>query len=107
MKAISTANYTIDRYYKGVVAAVQTLIELRILRLYAHDLKLRESITVYQHRGRRLRFSKTHEPRVEEAYSRHFLLLHHFESRSFSDCLVEHGPAESCGPGARPDSTRN
>jgi hypothetical protein len=46
---------------------------LRILRLHAHDLKLRESHTVYQHRGHPLRFSKTGEPKVEEAYSRHFV----------------------------------
>ena len=46
---------------------------LRILRLHAHDLKLHESITVYKHRSHLLRFSKTHEPKIEEAYSRHFI----------------------------------
>lgn len=49
---------------------------LRILRFHAHDLKLVPSMTVYTSwgRGRRqvLRFSKTGDPRIEEAYSRCF-----------------------------------
>jgi hypothetical protein len=46
---------------------------LRILRMHAHDMQLRESHTAYRHRGHRLQFSKTGEPKVEEAYSRHFV----------------------------------
>jgi hypothetical protein len=51
---------------------------LRILRMHAHDLNLVPSQTVYVRwgkRGRRapLRFSKTGDPRIEEAYGRHFL----------------------------------
>ncbi|HYI09856.1 MAG TPA: hypothetical protein VEK57_12400 [Thermoanaerobaculia bacterium] len=50
---------------------------LRILRMHVHDLKLRPSLTVYvRHgKGRRtpLRFTKTGDPKIEEAYSRHFL----------------------------------
>ena len=50
---------------------------LRILRFHAHDLKLAPSITVYMRWGsgpkQRLRFTKTGDPRLEEAYSRHFV----------------------------------
>ncbi len=50
---------------------------LRILRFHAHDLELVPSITVYTRWGRgpkqRLRFTKTADPRLEEAYARHFV----------------------------------
>ena len=50
---------------------------LRILRMHVHDLNMIPSITVYVKwgKGRRipLRFSKSGIPRLEEAYSRHFL----------------------------------
>lgn len=52
---------------------------LRILRLHAHDLNLKPSITVYQRKidGRKipLQFSKSGEKNLEEAYSRHFVKL--------------------------------
>lgn len=48
---------------------------LRLLRFHAHDLKLKPSLTVYQHRGHRLRFSRSGEPKIEEAWSRHFVVL--------------------------------
>ncbi len=50
---------------------------LWILRFHAHDLKLVPSITVYTHWGKgpkqRLRFAKTADAKVEEAYARHFV----------------------------------
>jgi hypothetical protein len=50
---------------------------LRILRFHAHDLKLVPSVTVYMRWGKgpkqRLRFTKTGDPRLEEAYARHFV----------------------------------
>lgn len=50
---------------------------LRILRLHAHDLKLVPSTTVYMRWGKgskqRLRFTKTGDRGLEEAYSRHFI----------------------------------
>ena len=50
---------------------------LRILRFHAHDLKLVPSITVYARWGKgptqRLRFTKTADPKLEEAYARHFV----------------------------------
>ena len=50
---------------------------LRILRFHAHDLKLMPSTTAYMRWGKgpkkRLRFTKTGDPKLEEAYSRHFV----------------------------------
>ena len=50
---------------------------LRILRFHAHDLKLVPSVTAYMRWGKgpkqRLRFTKTGNPKVEEAYARHFV----------------------------------
>jgi hypothetical protein len=50
---------------------------LRILRFHAHDLKLVPSVTVYKRWGkgpkRRLRFTKTGDPKIEESYARHFV----------------------------------
>ena len=53
---------------------------LRILRMHAHNLNLYPSMTVYKRwaKGSRplLRFSKTGDPHIEEAYSRHFVTPH-------------------------------
>lgn len=50
---------------------------LRILRFHAHDLNLVPSVTAYMRWGKgpkqRLRFTKTGDPRLEEAYARHFV----------------------------------
>jgi hypothetical protein len=50
---------------------------LRILRFHAHDLNLVPSSTAYMRWGKgpkqRLRFTKTGDQRLEEAYSRHFV----------------------------------
>lgn len=52
---------------------------LRILRYHAHDLRLAPSATVYRRWGKgpkqRLRFTKTGDPKLEEAYARHFVWL--------------------------------
>jgi hypothetical protein len=50
---------------------------LRVLRFHAHDLNLVPSVTAYMRwrKGpkQRLRFTKTGDPGLEEAYSRHFV----------------------------------
>ncbi len=50
---------------------------LRILQFHAHDLKLKPSVTAYMRWGKgakqRLRFTKTGDPKLEEAYARHFV----------------------------------
>ncbi|MGZ8443552.1 MAG: hypothetical protein ACXWW4_04590 [Candidatus Binatia bacterium] len=52
---------------------------LRILRFHAHDLNLKPSMTVYKRKtaGEKipLRFSKSGEKNLEEAYARHFVRL--------------------------------
>ncbi len=48
---------------------------LRILRFHAHDLSLSPSITSYMHRKNALRFSKSGEGPIEEAYARHFVVI--------------------------------
>jgi hypothetical protein len=49
----------------------------RILRFHAHDLKLVPSVAVYASqdtcRSRRLRFTKSGQAAIEEAYARHFV----------------------------------
>ena len=49
---------------------------LRILRFHAHDLNLVPSVSVYLRSGKgarqRLRFTKSGDPKLEEAYARHF-----------------------------------
>jgi len=50
---------------------------LRTLRFHAHDLNLVPSTAAYMRRGKgptqRLRFTKTGDPKLEEAYARHFV----------------------------------
>jgi len=50
---------------------------LRILRFHTHDLKLVPSVTAYMRWGKgpkqRLRFTKTGDSKLEEAYTRHFV----------------------------------
>lgn len=66
-------------YLEKVLRANLTRLSrlLRLLRFHAHDLNLKPSLTVYMRWGKgpkqRLRFSKTGEPKLEEAYSRHFV----------------------------------
>jgi hypothetical protein len=66
-------------YLEKVIAGNLTRLGrlLRILRMHAHELNLVPSTTVYMRWGkgpkRRLRFSKTGEQPIEDAYSRHFV----------------------------------
>ena len=50
---------------------------LKMLRFHAHDLMLVPSVTAYRRWGKgpkqRLRFTKTGDPNLEEAYARHFV----------------------------------
>jgi hypothetical protein len=76
----------VESWRKGQVPYLERIIEcnlmrlgrlLRILRFHAYDLNLKPSTTVYMQFGkgprRRLRFTKTGDPRLEEAYARHFV----------------------------------
>ncbi|MCI0505735.1 MAG: hypothetical protein L0Z73_06440 [Gammaproteobacteria bacterium] len=48
---------------------------LRIIRFHAHDLNLRPKITPYKRGKKVLRFSKSGDAKLEEAYSRHFVKI--------------------------------
>ncbi len=48
---------------------------LRLLRFHALDLNLKPSLTVYQHKGHRLRFSLGGIPKIEEAYATHIVVV--------------------------------
>ena len=51
---------------------------LRVLRFFAHDLNLSPSQTAYHKFGEGhfpLRFTKTGEPKIEEAWSRHYVWI--------------------------------
>jgi len=66
-------------YLEKVIRGNLTMLSrlLRILRFHAHDLNLVPSTTAYMGWGKgpkqRLRFSKTGDRKVEEAYGRHFV----------------------------------
>jgi len=82
------AQRDVDEWRKGRVPYLEKVIIcnlakasriLRILRMHAHDLNLKPSVTVYRRKkkGRKipLQFSKSGERSLEEAYSRHFVML--------------------------------
>ncbi len=126
MKKITLENYTADKHYPRITAAVESILSsassvapvdvfmsmgliekqhvddwrkgripylekaikcnlgkagrvLRILRFHAHDLNLQPLPMTYRRSGRGrkipLRFSKSGERNIEEAYSRHFVRL--------------------------------
>lgn len=48
---------------------------MKEFRTWASHAKLKASITVYKHKGCRLRFSKSGNQNIETAYSTHYILL--------------------------------
>ena len=46
---------------------------LRVLHFHAHDLNLKPSTSCHHHSKQALRFSKSGERLIEQAYSRHFV----------------------------------
>jgi hypothetical protein len=74
----------LERWKRGQVPVLERVIRcnltragriLRLLRFHAHDLNLKPSPTVYQHRKHCLRFSRSGQYLIEEAYSRHFVVV--------------------------------
>ena len=76
----------LDDWRRGRVPYLERVIDcnltrlsrlLRILRFHAHDLNLKPSVTVYMRRGKgpkqRLRFTKTGDAKLEQAYSTHLM----------------------------------
>jgi len=78
----------IESWRKGQVPYLERVIGcnlhtasriLRILRFVAHDLELKPSMTVYKRKVRGgkvpLRFTKSNDQNLEEAYARHFIVV--------------------------------
>lgn len=76
----------VERWKRGQVPYLERVVRcnlpragriLRMLRFHAHDLNLKPSMTCYHQRKckRPLRFSKSGEHLIEEAYSRHFVVV--------------------------------
>ena len=76
----------LDDWRRGRVVYLERVINsnltrlsrlLRILQFHVHDLNFVPSVSVYVRWGKgpkqRLRFTKTGEPKLEEAYARHFV----------------------------------
>ena len=95
----------IDNWRKGRVLCLEKVIKcnlakagriLRILRFHAHDLNLKPSMTVYKRKtagGKMsLRFSKSGEKNIEEAYARHFVRLGKSSVRDALDAGLQNNP---------------
>lgn len=93
MQLLSAAH--LEDWRRGRVPYLERVIDcnlarlsrlLRILRMHAHDLKLVPSHAAYHRHGKgprqTLRFTKTGDPKLEEAYSRHFVRRQHGSSTS-------------------------
>jgi len=74
----------IELWEKGQVPYLEMVLQgslaklnrvLRILRFHAHDRNLSSKITPYKKGKKVLRFSKSGESKLEEAYSMHFVKL--------------------------------
>ena len=74
----------LEQAVKGSLTRLSRL--LRILRFQAHDLDLKPSWTAYVRWGRGprqpLRFTKTGDRNIEEAYATHFIRLRKSPSRA-------------------------
>ena len=63
----------LEMVLKGSLSKLNRVLE--ILRFHAHDLNLGPKVTPYKNGKTVLRFSKTGEAKLEEAYSRHFVKI--------------------------------
>jgi len=85
---------------------------LRILRMHAHDLDLKPSLTVYKRwtKGSRplLRFSKTGDHNIEDAYARHFVSPRKGSfGAGMKEVLVDSTGTHTTGGPARDEKLRN
>ena len=71
---------------------------LRLLRFCAHDLNLKPSITVYNRKVRggkiTLRFTKSNDKKLEEAYSRHFVVVGKLSANQALQPTLKRGAVE-------------
>lgn len=91
----------LERWRRGQIPVLERVIRcnlakagriLRLLRFHAHDLNLKPSLTIYQHKGNRLRFSRSGEPKIEEAYSTHLVVVGKRNPFAAQDCLSNKSP---------------
>jgi len=97
----------IESWRKGQVPYLERVIGcnlhkasriLRILRFVAHDLNLKPSMTVYKRKVRGgkvlLRFTKSNDEKLEEAYARHFVVVGKLCDRQVRQPTSRSGTAE-------------
>jgi hypothetical protein len=98
----------IESWQKGQVPYLERVIGcnlhkasriLRILRFVAHDLNLKPSVTVYKRKVRGgkvpLRFTKSNDKNLEEAYARHFIVVSKLGAHQAGQSLQKSGASES------------
>ena len=107
---------SVENWRRGRIAYLERVIRcnlskasriLRILRMHAHDLGLKPSLTVYKRwtKGSRplLRFSKTGDHNIEEAYARHFVSPRKgFLGAGVKDVLVDSTETHTTGTSGAP-----
>jgi hypothetical protein len=97
----------IESWQKGQVPYLERVIGcnlhkasriLRILRFVAHNLNLKPSITVYKRKVRGgkvlLRFTKSNDQNLEEAYARHFVVVSKLGAHQAGQSLQKSGASE-------------
>jgi len=113
------ASEKLDAWRRGQVPYLERVIRcnltrlsriLRILRFHGHDLNLAPAVTAYMRLGRgpkqRLRFSKTGEPNLEEAYATHLIWpskgpFHPPERRRVRQAPINRNTTSRQSPGRR------
>ena len=67
----------LEAWRRGRVPTLEQVINCNLTRLSRHDLNLVPSVTVYRRWGKgpkqALRFTRSGDPKLEEAYARHFV----------------------------------
>ena len=63
----------LERIITANLSKISTV--MKELKSWAIHSQLKPSITVYQHKSCKLRFSKTGHPTIETAYSTHYVLM--------------------------------
>lgn len=92
----------LERVFEGNLSKANRI--LRIIGFHAHDLNMVPKRTIYSKRGKGnsliLRFSKSGDKNIEEAYSRHYLWN---QSPEKKQAVIERAmPEHKCtGPGGR------
>lgn len=85
----------VEKWKKGQIPFLEKVILcnlgkanriLKLIRFHAHDLNMKPSITVYKRKvgsaKLNLKFSKTGDKKLEEAYSRHFIKMEKQKAKS-------------------------